>query len=80
MRTRRKRLNYRVLNDESDEESLTEDQIDQSSESSEPPSNLPRTLPTCQKDVVILTNIPDCELVPSESVSQVDLCMGVLFP
>ncbi|KAJ6038636.1 hypothetical protein N7460_007353 [Penicillium canescens] len=71
MRTRQKRLNYRVLNDESDGESLPEDQTDQSSESSEPPSNLTHTLPTCQKDAVILANIPDCELLPSESVSQV---------
>ncbi|KAJ6125923.1 hypothetical protein N7471_010416 [Penicillium samsonianum] len=71
MRTRQKRLNYRVLNDESDGESLPEDQTDQSSESSEPLRNLTRTLPTCQKDAVILANIPDCELLPSESVSQV---------
>ncbi|KAJ5987664.1 hypothetical protein N7522_011912 [Penicillium canescens] len=71
MRIRQKRLNYRVLNDESDGESLPEDQTDQSSKSSEPPSNLTHTLPTCQKDAVILANIPDCELLPSESVSQV---------
>lgn len=71
MRTRQKRLNYRVLNDESEGESLPEDQADRSSEPSEPPSNLPRTLPPCHEDAVILANIPDCELLPSESVSQV---------
>ncbi|OQD74711.1 hypothetical protein PENANT_c169G04600 [Penicillium antarcticum] len=71
MRTRQKRLNYRVLNDESDGEALAEDQTDQASEPSEPPSNLTRTLPACQDDVVILASIPGCELLPSESVSQV---------
>ncbi|KAJ5742343.1 hypothetical protein N7533_011752 [Penicillium manginii] len=71
MRTRQKRLNYRVLNDESDGESLPEDQTDQSSEPSEPPCNHTRTLLACQEDAVILANIPDCELLPSESVSQV---------
>ncbi|KAJ5385637.1 hypothetical protein N7509_008178 [Penicillium cosmopolitanum] len=65
MRTRQKRLNYRVLNDESDGESLPEDRTDQSSEPSEPPSSLTRTLPACQEDVEVLANIPDCELLPS---------------
>lgn len=71
MRTRQKRLNYRVLNDESEGESLPEDQTDQSSKPSEPRSNLIRTLPACQENAVILASIPDCELLPSESVSQV---------
>jgi hypothetical protein len=71
MRTRQKRLNYRVLNDESDGESLPENQADQSSESSELPGNLLRTPPTFHEDARILANIPDCELLPSESVSQV---------
>ncbi|KAJ6125388.1 hypothetical protein N7471_012705 [Penicillium samsonianum] len=57
MRTRQKRLNYRVLNDESDGESFPEDQTNQSSESSEPTSNLTHA--------VILANIPDYELLPS---------------
>ncbi|KAJ5300165.1 hypothetical protein N7508_007408 [Penicillium antarcticum] len=56
MRTRQKCLNYRVLNDESDGESLPEDQ----------PANQAN-----QANAVILANIPDCELLPSESVSQV---------
>ncbi|KAJ5893618.1 hypothetical protein N7495_005309 [Penicillium taxi] len=71
MRARQKRLNYRVLNDESDGESSSEDQTYQSSELSQSPSNLTCTLPTCQEDAVMLANIPDCELLPSESVSQV---------
>ncbi|KAJ5827550.1 hypothetical protein N7447_004313 [Penicillium robsamsonii] len=71
MRTRQKCLDYRVLNDESDGESLSEGQTYQSSELSESLSNLTRTILTCQEDAVILANIPDCELLPSESVSQV---------
>ncbi|KAJ5109977.1 hypothetical protein N7532_002622 [Penicillium argentinense] len=71
MHTRQKRVNYRVLNDESDKESLPEDQIDQSSKPSRPPSNLTPILPASQEDVDVLANTLDCELLPSESVSQV---------
>ena len=71
MRTRQKRLNYRVLNDESDGESWPDDRTDRTSEPSELPTNLTHTLPACQENVEILANIPDCELLPSESVSQV---------
>ena len=47
MRTRQKRLNYRVLNDESDRESLPDDRTDRTSELSELPNNLTHTLPAC---------------------------------
>lgn len=68
MCTQQKRLNYRVLNGESDRGSLPEDQTNQSSESRETPSNLTRTLPSCLFDTVILANIPDCQHPTSESV------------
>lgn len=71
--TRQKRLNYRVLNDESEGESSPEDHTDESSEPSEPPSHLTRTVPACQDDAVILANIPDCELLPSESVASASI-------
>ncbi|KAJ5084978.1 hypothetical protein N7532_009749 [Penicillium argentinense] len=71
MRTRQKRPTYRVLNDESDGKFLPDDRTDQTNEPSELPNNLTHTLPACQESVEILANIPDCELLPSESVSQV---------
>jgi hypothetical protein len=67
MRTRQKHVNYRVLNDGSDEEASPEDRIDQSSE---PLSNLAPTLPESQEDVGTISNVPDGELLPSESASQ----------
>jgi hypothetical protein len=66
LRTRQKRVDYRVLNDGSDEAS-PEDRIDQSSE---PVSNLAPTFPESQEGVEIITDIPDGELLPSESASQ----------
>ncbi|KAJ5267682.1 hypothetical protein N7478_010490 [Penicillium angulare] len=71
MRTRQKRLNYRVLNDESDEEFLPDDRTDQSNQISELPNHISHTLPACRESVKVLDDIPDCELLPSESVSQV---------
>lgn len=56
-RTGNKRLKSRTLNDESDGESLPEDQTNQSSESCEPPSYLTRTPRTRPKSAVILANI-----------------------
>jgi hypothetical protein len=67
MRTRQKRLNYRVLNDGSDEEALPEDRLDQLSE---PLSNLTPTLPASREDGEALASVPDGEILPSESVSQ----------
>ncbi|ODQ68727.1 hypothetical protein LIPSTDRAFT_188 [Lipomyces starkeyi NRRL Y-11557] len=69
MQTRQKRLNYRDLNDGSDEEALPEDRIDQLSE---PLSNLAPTLPASQEDVAALAGIPGDELLPSESASQLE--------
>jgi hypothetical protein len=67
MRTRQKRLDYRVLNDGSDEEALPEDRIDQSSKSL---SNLPPPLLVSEEGRETITNVPDGELLPSESASQ----------
>ncbi|KAK9318784.1 hypothetical protein V1517DRAFT_234819, partial [Lipomyces orientalis] len=69
MQTRQKRLNYRVLNDGSDEEALPEDRIYQLSELL---PNLAPTLPASQEDVVALADIPSDELLPSESASQLE--------
>ncbi|KAK9352938.1 hypothetical protein V1523DRAFT_336036, partial [Lipomyces doorenjongii] len=69
MRTRQKRLNYRDLNDGSDEEALPEDRIYQLSE---PLSNLAPTLSASREEVVALADIPGDELLPSESASQLE--------
>jgi hypothetical protein len=54
MRTWQKRLDYRALNDGSNEEALPEDRIKQSSG---PLSSLAPTLPVSQEDVETTTNV-----------------------
>lgn len=65
MRTRRKRINYRLLNGGSDDEASPEDRM---IESDSIPSLPSQTEPTDVEEV--LTNISDAEIVPSESASQ----------
>lgn len=63
--TRRKRINYRILNGVSDDEASPEDRM---IESDTVPSLRSQTEPTGVDEV--LTNISDAEIVPSESGSQ----------
>jgi hypothetical protein len=67
MQTRQKRLDYRALNDGSDEEALPEDRINRTSGLL---SNPAPTLPVSQEDVETTTNVPGDEILPSESASQ----------
>jgi hypothetical protein len=61
--TRQKRLDYRLLNDGSDEEALFEDRIPESPVA-------PESLPSNESAFVSFINTPDHDILPSESVSQ----------
>ncbi|KAK9244334.1 hypothetical protein V1506DRAFT_541696 [Lipomyces tetrasporus] len=62
MTTRRKRLDYRALNDGSDDEAAPEDRIASSTMSA--------PLLSSQSAIDGFINIPDDEVLPSESASQ----------
>ncbi|KAL4867796.1 hypothetical protein BDV12DRAFT_170854 [Aspergillus spectabilis] len=58
MLTRRKHINYRLLNDGSDDEALPEDQVIQ--------TDLPSSSPN-KTEIEAFTNISDSEILPSDS-------------
>jgi hypothetical protein len=63
MLTRRKRIDYRLLNDGSDDEALPEDRV---------PASIIGAAPftSSQTEREVFVNIPDSEILPSESASQ----------
>ncbi|KAK9363205.1 hypothetical protein V1504DRAFT_362138, partial [Lipomyces starkeyi] len=62
MTTRCKRLDYRALNDGSDDEAAPEDRVAR--------STMPGPVPSSQSAIGSFINIPDDEILPSESASQ----------